>query len=49
MLIEKIKSIYNIGVKTFGLLLDDIPWEFQYDEDKEAWVDYETSSYTGAG
>lgn len=35
LLIEKIKSIYNIGVKTFGLLLDDIPWEFQYDEDKE--------------
>ena len=35
LLIEKIKSIYNIGVKTFGLLLDDIPWEFQYDEDKD--------------
>ncbi len=35
LLIEKIRSIYNIGVKTFGLLLDDIPWEFQYDEDKE--------------
>ncbi len=34
-LIEKIKSIYNIGVKTFGLLLDDIPWEFQYEDDKE--------------
>ena len=28
LLIEKIKSIYNIGVKTFGLLLDDIPWNF---------------------
>ncbi len=35
LLIEKIKSIYNIGVKTFGLLLDDIPWEFQYEDDKE--------------
>lgn len=35
LLIEKIKSIYNIGVRTFGLLLDDIPWEFQYEEDKE--------------
>ncbi len=34
-LIEKIKSIYKIGVRTFGLLLDDIPWEFQYEEDKE--------------
>ena len=35
LLIAKIKSIYNIGVKTFGLLLDDIPWDFQYDEDRE--------------
>ena len=35
LLIEKIKSIYNIGVKTFGLLLDDIPWDFQYEDDKE--------------
>ncbi len=34
LLVEKIKSIYNIGVKTFGLLLDDIPWEFQYEDDK---------------
>ncbi len=34
LLIEKIKSIYNIGVRSFGLLLDDIPWEFQYEEDK---------------
>lgn len=33
LLIEKIKSIYNMGVKGFGLLLDDIPWEFQYEED----------------
>ncbi len=33
-LIAKIKSIYDIGVRTFGLLLDDIPWEFQYEEDK---------------
>lgn len=35
LLIGKIKSIYNIGVRTFGLLLDDIPREFQYEEDKE--------------
>lgn len=35
LLIAKIKSIYDIGVRTFGLLLDDIPWEFQYEEDKE--------------
>ena len=39
LLIEKIKSIYNIGVKNFGLLLDDIPWEFQYEEDKEKFDD----------
>ncbi len=37
LLIEKIKSIYNIGVRTFGLLLDDIPWEFQYEDDKESF------------
>ncbi len=33
LLINKIKSIYNIGVRCFGLLLDDIPWDFQYPED----------------
>ncbi len=33
LLIDKIKSIYNIGVRGIGLLLDDIPWEFQYEED----------------
>ncbi len=37
LLIEKIRSIYNIGVKGFGLLLDDIPWEFQYEEDEDAY------------
>ena len=37
LLIEKIKSIYNIGVRNFGLLLDDIPWEFQYPEDAEKY------------
>ncbi len=37
LLIEKIKSIYAIGVRTFGLLLDDIPWEFQYPEDAEKY------------
>ncbi len=34
-LINKIKSIYNLGIKNFGLLLDDIPWNFQYDDDKK--------------
>lgn len=33
LLIGKIKSIYDIGVRNFGLLLDDIPDEFQYDDD----------------
>ena len=37
LLIEKIKSIYNMGVKGFGLLLDDIPWEFQYEEDAQRY------------
>lgn len=36
-LINKIKSVYKIGVKNFGLLLDDIPGEFQYDEDAAAY------------
>lgn len=34
-LMSKIKSIYNIGVRNFGLLLDDIAWEFQYEEDSK--------------
>ncbi len=37
LLVDKIKSIYAIGVRNFGLLLDDIPWEFQYDEDAEKY------------
>lgn len=34
ILISKIKSIYDIGVKNFGLLLDDIPGDLRYEEDK---------------
>lgn len=37
ILINKIKSIYDIGVRNFGLLLDDIPWKFQYEEDEKAF------------
>lgn len=37
LLIDKIKSIYDIGVRNFGLLLDDIPWKFQYKEDEKAF------------
>lgn len=37
LLVDKIKSIYAIGVRNFGLLLDDIPWEFQYGEDAEKY------------
>lgn len=33
LLIAKIKSIYDFGVRHFGLLLDDIPNEFQYEDD----------------
>jgi len=32
-LIDKIKCVYSIGAKNFGLLLDDIPNEFQYEND----------------
>lgn len=34
-LIEKFKCVYSIGAKNFGLLLDDIPDEFQYEKDAE--------------
>lgn len=37
LLINKIKSIYALGVKGIGLLLDDIPWDFQYEEDEDAF------------
>lgn len=37
LLINKIKSIYDIGVRNFGLLLDDIPWKFQYEDDEKAF------------
>ncbi len=37
LLVEKFKSIYDMGVRGFGLLLDDIPWEFQYEEDAEKY------------
>lgn len=37
LLINKIKSIYDIGVRNFGLLLDDIPWDFQYEEDEKSF------------
>lgn len=37
LLINKIKSIYDIGIRNFGLLLDDISWDFRYEEDKKAF------------
>ena len=37
ILIKKIKSVYDIGVRNFGLLLDDIPWDFQYEDDGNAF------------
>ncbi len=36
-LINKIKSVYSLGIRNFGLLLDDIPWDFQYEDDAEAF------------
>jgi len=36
-LINKFRNIYTIGVKGFGLLLDDIPDEFQYEDDAKAF------------
>ena len=38
-LINKIRSVYSVGVRNFGLLLDDIPDNFQYEEDKNAYID----------
>ncbi|MBQ4572616.1 MAG: beta-N-acetylglucosaminidase domain-containing protein [Clostridia bacterium] len=37
LLIDKIKSVYDLGVRNFGLLLDDIPWDFQYEEDEKSF------------
>ncbi len=36
-LIEKTKQLYSIGVRCFGLLLDDIDDELAFDEDKVAF------------
>ncbi|MBQ8210252.1 MAG: beta-N-acetylglucosaminidase domain-containing protein [Clostridia bacterium] len=38
-LINKIKSVYSLGVRNFGLLLDDIPNNFQYEEDAAEYDD----------
>ncbi len=37
LLINKIKNVYSIGVRNFGLLLDDIPADFQYEDDGSAF------------
>lgn len=36
-LINKFMCLYGIGIKNFGLLLDDISWEFRYEEDAKAF------------
>ena len=36
-LINKIKNVYSIGVRNFGILLDDISWEFQYEDDAKKY------------
>lgn len=38
-LIAKFMSLYDIGIRNFALLLDDIPWEFQYEEDAAAFTE----------
>ncbi len=38
-LIRKIKSVYALGIRNFGLLLDDIPGDFQYEADAKAYSD----------
>lgn len=38
---DKLVGLYDIGVRAFGLLLDDIPEELYYEEDKIRF-DYET-------
>ena len=38
-LISKFISLYDIGIRNFGLLLDDIPWEFQYEDDAKAFAE----------
>lgn len=39
ILINKIKSVYAVGVRNFGLLLDDIPDTFQYEDDARQYSD----------
>lgn len=36
-LIGKFRQLYGIGIKSFGLLLDDIADDFQYEADKEKY------------
>lgn len=36
-LICKVKQLYSIGIRNFGLLVDDIPENLYFDEDKEAF------------
>ena len=38
-LFSKLRSLYEIGVRDFGLLLDDIPEELFYPEDRERFGD----------
>ena len=37
VLLEKTKQLYSIGIRNFGLLLDDIDEELAFDEDKERY------------
>jgi len=37
---EKFKAFYDVGVRDFGLLLDDISAEFKHEQDKERYTSY---------
>ena len=39
LLMKKFSQLYSIGIKKFGLLLDDIPNKFQFSDDEEAFGD----------
>lgn len=36
-LFNKIMNVYSVGIRRFGLLLDDIPDDFQYSEDSDEY------------
>ncbi len=39
-LYEKLRQVYSVGIKSFGLLLDDIPEGFTCEEDEKKYPDF---------